>query len=217
MAKKIRLTRPELKRQRDILARFERYLPMLKLKQQQLQLSLQETARTLTAAEQTAAEARRQFTCYEAILAYVSGVNVRALAAPAEVKVTPSNIAGVILPVFQEAVFPPAEYSLFSTPAWVDGALSDLRRANEAEARCDVLRQQHRLLRRELTRIIQRVNLFEKVKIPDARWAIHVIRIHLGDEMTAAVGRAKTAKAKFSELAGVGGALPADDAGAKQD
>ncbi|HUT01741.1 MAG TPA: V-type ATP synthase subunit D, partial [Phycisphaerae bacterium] len=40
MAKKVRLTRPELKRQRDALTRFERYLPMLKLKQQQLQLTI---------------------------------------------------------------------------------------------------------------------------------------------------------------------------------
>ncbi|MCX5669743.1 MAG: hypothetical protein NTU94_00260, partial [Planctomycetota bacterium] len=46
---------------------------------------------------------------------------------------------------------------------------------------------------------IQRVNLFEKIKIPEAREAIRVIRIRLGDEMTAAVGRAKIAKAKFGE------------------
>ncbi len=40
MAIKIKLTRPELKRQRDTLSRFRRYLPMLKLKQQQLQLTI---------------------------------------------------------------------------------------------------------------------------------------------------------------------------------
>ncbi len=34
MAIKIKMTRPELKRRRDALRRFERYLPMLKLKQQ---------------------------------------------------------------------------------------------------------------------------------------------------------------------------------------
>ena len=44
MAQKIKLTRPELKRRRDRLARFERYLPMLKLKQQQLQMTLREVA-----------------------------------------------------------------------------------------------------------------------------------------------------------------------------
>ena len=42
------------------------------------------------------------------------------------------------------------------------------------------------------------MNLFDKVKIPESREAIRVIRIHLGDEMTAAVGRAKIAKAKLA-------------------
>jgi vacuolar-type H+-ATPase subunit D/Vma8 len=46
-------------------------------------------------------------------------------------------------------------------------------------------------------KVIQRVNLFEKIKIPEAREAVRRIRIHLGDEMTAAVGRAKIAKRKL--------------------
>ena len=40
--------------------------------------------------------------------------------------------------------------------------------------------------------------MFEKVKIPEAREAIRVIRIKLGDEMTAAVGRAKIAKSQLA-------------------
>jgi vacuolar-type H+-ATPase subunit D/Vma8 len=36
------------------------------------------------------------------------------------------------------------------------------------------------------------------VKIPENREAIRRIRIHLGDEMTAAVGRAKIAKGKLT-------------------
>ncbi len=54
------------------------------------------------------------------------------------------------------------------------------------------------MLRRELTRIVQRVNLFEKIMIPDAREAIRRIRIKLGDEMTDAVGRSKIAKKKLA-------------------
>jgi len=202
MAKKIKLTRPELKRQRDSLGRFQRYLPMLKLKQQQLQVSMRETSQQLREAEQVAADRRRAFSRYEAILAYSSGLNVRTMAAPAEVKTSRANIAGVTIPVFDSAVFPPAEYSLFSTPAWVDQALADLRQVNEAEARCEILREQYRLLGKALTKIIQRVNLFERIKIPEAKSAIHVIRIHLGDEMTAAVGRAKIAKAKLADVTG---------------
>ncbi|HUS47866.1 MAG TPA: V-type ATP synthase subunit D [Phycisphaerae bacterium] len=214
MAKKIKLTRPELKRQRDALARFERYLPMLKLKQQQLQLAVREVDSQLAKALGELRAARDKFGSYRAVLRDRAGVDVEGLARPEEVKTATANIAGVRVPVLEAVRFGKATYSLFGTPPWVDRALADLREVNEKEARADVLRQHVKLLRRELTKIIQRVNLFEKVKIPDAREAIRVIRIALGDEMTAAVGRAKIAKAKIGEAAsGDGGPAeaPADE------
>ncbi len=204
MAVKIKLTRPELKRQRDAVERFERYLPMLKLKQQQLQLKLREVSAQRRKAREDLEAAGSKFEPYSRVLADVSGVNVRKLAECKEVKTTTQNIAGVNVPIFQDVVFPEAAYSLFATPAWVDRALADLRDINRLKAQFDVLNQQYQLLRRELTKITQRVNLFEKVKIPEAREAVRIIRIHLGDEMTAAVGRAKIAKAKLAETTAVG-------------
>jgi V/A-type H+-transporting ATPase subunit D len=204
MARKYKLTRPELKRHRDALARFERYLPMLKLKQQQLQITLLEVeqARAELAAELDKAEGL--FRPYQAVLSDYAGLDVRGLARPTEVQTTTANVAGVTIPVFQAAVFPPAAYSLFATPPWVDRALVDLRRISELRAQEEVLHRRYELLHRELIRIMQRVNLFEKVKIPEATEAIRVIRIHLGDEMTAAVGRAKIAKAKIGESGAFG-------------
>ena len=198
MAKKIKLTRPELKRQRDALTRFERYLPMLKLKQQQLQLTIREVSAAYRQAQADADAARAKFDPYSSVLADVSGVNVRQLARPKEIKTSSRNVAGVNVPVFESVAFPVALYSLFATPVWVDGALADLREVNAHVARAKILQEQYDLLNRELTKIIQRVNLFEKVKIPGCREAIRVIRIRLGDEMTAAVGRAKIAKGKLT-------------------
>jgi len=199
MAQKLKLTRPELKRQRDALARFERYLPMLKLKQQQLQMTIQGVSQKYRAAEAAAHEAREKFDAYRHILGEAAGLNVEALAAPSRVLTTTANVAGVTVPVFQSVEFPEATYSLFGTPAWVDRALADLREVNRRQAELGVIREQHQRLHRELTKVIQRVNLFEKVMIPQAREAIRRIRIHLGDEMTAAVGRAKIAKSKVNE------------------
>ena len=51
-----------------------------------------------------------------------------------------------------------------------------------------------------MARVIQRVNLFEKIMIPQDRDAIRRIRIKLGDEMAAAVGRAKIAKGKLANV-----------------
>ncbi|MBE3097044.1 MAG: V-type ATP synthase subunit D [Planctomycetes bacterium] len=199
MAKKIKLTRPELKRQRDSLSRFERYLPMLKLKQQQLQLTLLDIAQKHRAADRAAQQAQRKFDAYRGILRDAAGLNVEALAAPSQVRTSTTNVAGVAVPVFEGVEFPEATYSLFGTPAWVDRALADLREVNRRRAEQEVIRRQYERLHQELSRVIQRVNLFEKLMIPRAREAIRRIRIHLGDEMTAAVGRAKIAKAKVGE------------------
>jgi len=197
MAKKIKLTRPELKRQRDALARFERYLPMLKLKQQQLQITLRDIELRHRQAQADVADAKRRFQPYEPLLGDRAGVDVRGLAKPSNVETSRMNIAGVLIPVLKNVEFPPAQYSLFSTPAWVDQAIERLRAISRLSAEADVLAQQHTLLTDELTKIIQRVNLFEKIKIPESREAIRIIRIRLGDEMTAAVGRAKMAKGRL--------------------
>ena len=101
MAKKIKLTRPELKRYRDALTRFERYLPMLKLKQQQLQLTIREVWAAYRKAQADADAARATFEPYSSVLADVSGVNVRELARPEEVKTSSRNVAGVTVPVFE--------------------------------------------------------------------------------------------------------------------
>lgn len=194
---KLKLTRPELKRQRDALSRFRRYLPMLKLKQQQLQMMVRDVSAKVAKAAEAVEAAETKIAPYRAVLVDRSGVDVEGLARPADVLTITRNIAGVRVPVFQSVEFPAAAYSLFATPAWVDRALADLRDLSCSRAELDVRREELRLLREELTKIVQRVNLFEKVKIPECREAIRRIRIQLGDEMTAAVGRAKIAKNKI--------------------
>jgi V/A-type H+-transporting ATPase subunit D len=207
VAKKIKLTRPELKRQRDALRRFERYLPMLKLKQQQLQLMVRKVAVAARQAEQALDAAEKKLRPYSAILADTAGVDIEALATPEDVETDRENVAGVWIPVLAGVSFPKPSYSLFSTPAWVDGTLKDKRNVAARQVECEVLREQLRLLQAELSKIMQRVNLFEKVKIPESREIIRRIRIQLGDEQTAGVGRAKIAKgkAKHSEETIYGG------------
>ena len=209
MARKIRLTRVELKRYRDELRRYERYLPMLKLKQQQLQLTVREVIRRRRAAHAEARAADERIEPYRRVLKDTAGVNVPELARPAEVRTHQENVAGVRIPVFDSVVLGPADYSLFATPSWVDRALADLRQLNERLAQAEILDRQYELLNQALTKIIQRVNLFEKVLIPHTREAIRVIRIHLGEEQTAAVGRAKLAKAKLVAQPRLAGLAPA--------
>ena len=59
------------------------------------------------------------------------------------------------------------------------------------------LQEQMDLLGKELRTTSQRVNLFEKVKIPEAKENIRRISIYLGDQDTSAVVRGKIAKRKL--------------------
>jgi V/A-type H+/Na+-transporting ATPase subunit D len=199
MATKFKLTRPELKRFRDVLARYTRFLPLLKLKQQQLQIAMRQVNRARQDSLLALNQARDKMDSYKIILNDIAGVNLRNVATPEKINTSSSNIAGVKIPVLDEVIFPQARYSLFATPAWVDQALIDSREISCRQVEFDIVERQYHLLQKELAKINQRVNLFEKVKIPEAREIIRLIRIKLGDEMTAAVGRAKIAKSKIAE------------------
>ena len=81
-------------------------------------------------------------------------------------------------------------------PFWVDEALVRLREISRGNALLKTIRNQVELLNRELRLTSQRVNLFEKVKIPEAKENIRKIEIYLGDQQTSAVVRGKIAKKK---------------------
>ena len=210
MALKVKLTRPELKRQREALARYERYLPMLKLRQQQLQLAILKVRQERARAQREMDRARGRFERYEAVLRDRAGLDVPALARPTGVHTRTVNVAGENMPVLESLEFGPHDYSLFATPAWVDRALADLRDLERRRAGLEILQRQHRLLGAELSKVVQRVNLFEKVMIPRSSEIIRVIRIYLGDQMTAAVGRAKIAKSKLAEAGPYSGQAATD-------
>jgi V/A-type H+-transporting ATPase subunit D len=200
MAKrKIKYTRTELKHQRDALARFKRYLPTLKLKQQQIQASIVQAREEFNEMWEEAEAMAKIIVVYEGLFNSVAAINYRKLAQPDEVVTSTHSVAGVYVPKFEDIVFPKRNYSLFGTAPWVDKALADLHKLNQQRAELDVLQECLDLLQAELKKVMQRVNLFEKVMIPNTLDNIRRIRIALGDQMTAGVARAKIAKAKLEQ------------------
>lgn len=69
-----------------------------------------------------------------------------------------------------------------------------MEKALEYDLEADVLEEQVRLLSEELRTTTQRVNLFEKVKIPDTKANIKKITVYLGDQQVAGVVRGKISK-----------------------
>ena len=63
----------------------------------------------------------------------------------------------------------------------------------------EVLDEQVRLLGAELMATSQRVNLFEKVKIPETQQNIKKISIYMADQQVSAVVRSKISKRKIAQ------------------
>jgi V/A-type H+-transporting ATPase subunit D len=192
---KIKFTKNELKKQKDALKRFLRYLPTLMLKKQQLQMEIRKIE-----AQQVEFRRKRELRFQEIlhwIAVFGEDVAFNELLSVATLETEVGNIAGVDIPVFKDIRFEVASYDLFELPLWVDTAVEKVQELASLDARISILKKQAELLGEELRITSQRVNLFEKVKIPETRENIRMIQIYLGDEQTAAVVRGKIAKKKL--------------------
>ena len=195
---KIRLTKNELKKQKDALKRFNRYLPTLILKKQQLQIEIRKVGY-----QQSEREAQRRELVNDLerwIAVFGEEVGLDRLIVVDSLRIDTGNIAGIDIPLFQGLDLKPVEYNLFDMPLWVDTAVETMKKMILLEAELWILAEQIRLLGDELRITTQRVNLFEKVKIPEAKENIRVIQIYLGDQQTAAVVRGKIAKNKIVKV-----------------
>ncbi len=192
---KIKLTKNELKQQKDDLKRYTRYLPTLELKKKQL---LQEIRKIQNEIETLQAEDEKQVTEVNRwVDVFSDEIRLDEYIEISDVQTTLGNIAGINIPVFEKVEFKDAEIDDFNTPYWIDQGILVCRDRIEREMRLQIARQQQEVIREELRVTIQRIKLFEEVKIPEARESIRMIQIFLGDQQTAEVVRGKMAKAKI--------------------
>lgn len=194
---KIKLTKGESKKQRDALAQFSRYLPTLQLKKQQLQLKVRDIRLALADAQLRSRALADDIARWEGLLGE-RDIDLRPYVLPLRIVTDQQNIAGTVIPVLQDVEFAGADYDYYAMPVWVDRAVENLRAFMKVECERVVLAEQVRRLERELRTTSQRVNLFEKVKIPECQENIRIIRIYLGDQQANSVGISKVAKGKLS-------------------
>lgn len=194
---KIKYTKTEQKHQQDALKQFLRFLPTLQLKKQQLQQEVRQSLEKLTANRQARRAALENlagvlifFSVPEEADKFTSLVRVESILTSV------TNIAGIAIPVFEGVKFAPVRWDLLTTPWHTDDCVAALKESLSLRAEGKILERQYQLLLTELTTTSQRVNLFEKVKIPECRENIRRIRIQLGDMETSAVARSKIAKKK---------------------
>ncbi len=194
---KIKLTKNELKVQKDALKMYRRYLPTLTLKKQQLQSEIRGIEAKAKAVRTQKATLEQGF--HDWIGVFSEGdAFPREIITVRNIRKGKGNIAGVEIPIFEGADFSRGDYDLYQTPLWVDIAANHMEKAIALDLEAEVLEEQVRRLEAELLATSQRVNLFEKVKIPETEENIRKISIYMADQQVSAVVRSKISKGKIA-------------------
>jgi len=194
---KIKYTKNELKKQKDNLKRFTRYLPTLELKKQQLLVEIRQIQNRIDKLTEEAERAEQEVTRWVDVFA--EDINLQQFFEVMEITTDVGNIAGIDIPLFVEVVFVDKDYDYYATALWIDKGIEVVKDQIRRQAELQIAQKQQEIIREELRITIQRIKLFEEVKIPEARENIRVIQIFLGDQMTAEVVRGKIAKAKIEK------------------
>ena len=189
----IKLTKNELKAQKDALKMYQRYLPTLTLKKQQLQTEIRSIDQRAKEVREKRKALEAEFTKWIAVFGEQNAFKPDMVTVK-NIRKGTGNIAGVTIPIYEGADFSRGDYDLYSTPLWIDLAADRMEKALSYDLEADVLDEQVRLLSKELRTTTQRVNLFEKVKIPETKANIKKITVYLGDQQVAAVVRGKISK-----------------------
>ena len=176
---------------------YRRYLPTLTLKKQQLQAEIRAIEAKAEKARKEREELEKGFDSWIAVFserdAFPEGIIT-----VSNIRKGQGNIAGVAIPTFEGADFSRGDYDLYETPLWVDIAANHMEKAMSLDLEAEVLEEQIRLLEAELLATSQRVNLFEKVKIPETEENIKKISIYMADQQVSAVVRSKISKRKIA-------------------
>jgi V/A-type H+-transporting ATPase subunit D len=197
---KLKLTKNELKKQKDALKMFQRYLPTLMLKKQQLQAEIRSVEQRVKELRLEKERIDETFKAWIGVFGE-TGVFTPEILRITKLVATEGNIAGVPIPIFKGAEFEVSPYSLVAKPLWLDAAVENMKKVLLIDLEAETMEEQQRRLERELRTTTQRVNLFEKVKIPESKRNIKKIQVYLGDEQTAAVVRGKISKRAMEKTA----------------
>lgn len=192
------LNKTTLKQQRDQAKTYKQFLPSLDLKRRQLLLALKAARQELADIDEQIESLRVELEPLYPLLGSttIPSLKITGLIRVSNVRIGSENVVGTRLPVLRDVFFATPDYSTLATPFWIDHLVTALGRMTRLRLQRRVAVQRVDLLAVAARRITQRVNLFEKVLIPQAQDNIRRISIFLSDQERAAVVRSKISKGK---------------------
>lgn len=112
------------------------------------------------------------------------------------VDITRKKIAGITIPVFQSINLSPTNIYLAETQHWFINALHFVNQFIALQTEITVAQKQLEILEHERKRTTQKVNLYEKVQIPELQDAQKKIKRFLEDEQNLSKAAQKMVKAR---------------------
>lgn len=200
MSEKVKLNKSELTRLKRDQKTYSQFLPVLRLKQEQLQIEQIRSKKRWVEAEKQLQILVSGLETFMPLLTDTVTFSVEELLKPRAVNLADKSIAGVKVKDFIGVEFTKFKPPLFGNAMWVGDGINSLQKCIESRIRLLVLKEQYIAITKELKKASQKVNLFEKILIPKTKEGIRRIKIALGDEQVAQVGRGKLAKKKTARL-----------------
>ncbi len=108
------------------------------------------------------------------------------------------KVAGVRVPVLETISFSVAPYSMVSLPAWVPMGIAMLKERVTLAVMLDIAKVTVAELERARRKTTQKVNLYEKVQIPEYRESIRKIKRFLEDDENLAKASQKILKVRLA-------------------
>ncbi|WP_108624257.1 V-type ATP synthase subunit D [Candidatus Similichlamydia epinepheli] len=190
----LKLTKGELRIQRQKLDEFQAYLPTLILKKSLLQRKVLVNRSSLEHFRDEMNKSLKTISSQKA--SFSLNPKIGALLVLDSLDRMLENVAGVSLPYISSITWKDVPYSVAGTPSGTEQFIQLGRLYLEAKIRFEYAEIRLRLLEAEFKRISVRTNLIEKVLIPRRKENIKRILVFLGDVELAAIGRSKIAKKK---------------------
>ena len=192
---KVAMNKGALQKERDKLRLYRRVLPSLDLRRRQLTA---EASRAREALAQVEVTLKQQNAVIAAQLPMLANphIEVSGLLQIESVQLGEDNVVGVKLPVLTSLQCAVRDYSLLAKPHWVDVLVARLQEIVTLRLQIRIAAERVRRLEQAGRRATQRVNLFDKILIPQTEKTIQRIQIALGDAERAAIVRSKLAKGR---------------------
>ncbi|MCK4641798.1 MAG: V-type ATP synthase subunit D, partial [Candidatus Marinimicrobia bacterium] len=115
---KIRLTKNELKNQKEALKRYTRYLPTLELKKTQLVNEIRIITHQIETIRKEIERFEREL--FRWVDVFGEEIDIPSLFSIDRIVTTSGNIAGIDIDIFEKVLFKDEEYDFFEIPLWVD-------------------------------------------------------------------------------------------------